>query len=74
MIPIGTLVALVPYSPEGERPFGIVVENGHIFNIVEWINSDQDDGGYFDESLEIISPIKKKASKRKKAVDRQGTA
>ena len=74
MIPIGRLVALVPYSPEGERPFGIVVENGHIFNIVEWINSDQDDGGYFDESLEIISPIKKKASKRKKAVDRQGTA
>lgn len=74
MIPIGTLVALVPYSPEGERPFGIVVETGDILNIVEWINSDQDDGGYFDESLEIISPIKKKVSKRKKAVDRQGTA
>jgi hypothetical protein len=68
MIAVGTLVALIPYNPNGERPFGIVVENTHIFNQVEWINSDQDDGGYFDASLEIISPISKKDKQVKERV------
>ena len=66
IIPVGTLVALIPYSPNGERPFGIVVENKLRFNHVEWINSDQDDGGYFDASLEIISPIINKKDKQEK--------
>jgi hypothetical protein len=68
MIAVGTLVALIPYNPNSERPFGIVVENTHIFNQVEWINSDQANGGYFDESLEIISPISKKDKQAKESV------
>jgi hypothetical protein len=61
LLKIGTMVALKPYNQMYQRPIGIVV--GHLestFNIVDWVNDNhnQDNGGYLNSSLEILSGVK----------------
>lgn len=61
LLKIGTMVVLKPYNQARQRPVGIVV--GHLestFNIVDWVNDNhnQDNGGYLNSSLEILSEVK----------------
>ena len=61
MLKVGTMVALNSYNQSYRRPIGIVVGHDMIFNNVKWINKEnhhQDDGGYMDISLEVLSEVK----------------